>query len=165
MKKMMIITAIAAIALTTTVMAAPAEARWGWGGGSPGVGYYCSDAVTARVNLTAEQATKLNALRDAHFKEIKPLQDRLYSKSGDLRILWLQSTPDRLKILNTQKEIRTIRDQLYDKQTAHQLEARKVLTPDQQSLLGNYGPGPGPGYGPYGAGMGYGRGHRVRMGY
>jgi len=158
MKKLM--TTIAVIAVAAAVMAAPAEARGGWGGSYHGGGYYYDLAAAPGLNLTEAQAGKLNAVRNAHLREVKPLQDQMYSKSGDLRLLWLQRTPDQQKILTVQKEVRALRDQLYDKQTAYRLEAQKVLTPEQQAMLQNYGPRQA-----YGSGMGYGRGHGMRMGY
>jgi len=76
----------------------------------------------------------------------------------ELRKMWLQENPDKDKILALQKEVRTLRDQLEDKATAHKLEIRKVLTPEQREKLVNSGWGKGMGFGPRG-GM---RGHNER---
>lgn len=163
MKKLM--TMIAVIALAA-VMTSPAEARRGWGG-NPGDGYYYDLAATPGLNLTAEQSGKLNALREAHLREIKPLQDQRYSKSSEMRLLWLERTPDQKKILTVQKEVRTLRDQLYDKRTAYWLEANKILTPEQQTKLQAYGAGRdyGSGKGMRGrGGMGMGPGMGQGMG-
>lgn len=144
MKKMM--TVIAVIAVTAVVASSPAEARRGVGGGYAGGGYY--DLATAPgLNLTAEQSEKLSSLREAHLREVKPLRDQMYSKGGELRLLWLQRTLDQQKIRTVQNEVRTLRDQLYDKQTAYRLEAQKILTPEQQTKLQAYGASQGYGYG------------------
>jgi Spy/CpxP family protein refolding chaperone len=49
------------------------------------------------LNLTAEQKTKIGDLRTAHLKDIKPIQDKLHSKAGDLRLLWLEKSPTRAR--------------------------------------------------------------------
>jgi Spy/CpxP family protein refolding chaperone len=84
-----------------------------------------------------------------------------------MRLLWLERTPDQKKILTVQKEVRTLRDQLYDKRTAYWLEANKILTPEQQTKLQAYGAGRdyGSGKGMRGrGGMGMGPGMGQGMG-
>ncbi len=137
----------------------------GWGRGQGGGPCY-SDGVTALsgLDLTAEQTAKINALRETHLKDIKPLQDKMFSKRGELRLLWLQQNPDQDKILAVQKEIRTIRDQMQDKMTVQRLNVLKVLTPEQQEKIKAFGPGRGFGPGMKG-GPGFdGRGSGMRGG-
>ncbi|MGV8079958.1 MAG: Spy/CpxP family protein refolding chaperone [Syntrophales bacterium] len=155
MKKLM--TVMAVIALAAIVVTSPAEARRGWGGGYPGGGYY-DLAAAPGLNLTAEQAEAQRSLREIHLREVKPLQDQMFSKSSELRLLWLERTPDQKKILVVQKEVRSLRDQLTDRQTSYRLEAPKILTPEQQARLQINGRGLG-----YGRGHGWGPGGR--MGY
>ena len=104
-------------------------------------------ALYGRLDLTAEQKTKIEALRNSFLRDIKPLQDQMFSKRGDLRLLWLQTSPDKEKILAVQKDIRAIRDQLQDKAVAHRVDAYNLLTPEQKekakSFLGGQGPGRG----------------------
>lgn len=103
----------------------------GWGqrerGGLSGISKY--------LNLTDDQTAKINALQKAHLKDIKPLQDEMFSKRGDLRILWLEKEPNQEKILTMQKEIRTIRDQMHDKATEFKVAVAKILTPEQKEKL------------------------------
>jgi Spy/CpxP family protein refolding chaperone len=139
MKKVMMIVAVIALA---AVVASPAMAyrgmRAGYGSGPGNV----ADIGAARgLDLTAEQTQKINTLREAHLKDIKPLQDQMYSKSGELRNLWLAKTPDKEKILALQKEAQGLRGQLMDKLTTYRLEARKVLTPEQLTKVQSYGTG------------------------
>ena len=143
MKKLMIVLAV--IAVVAVVASSPAEARRGGGEGYPGGGYY-DLAAAPGLNLTAEQTEKLGTLREAHLREVKPLRDQVYSKAGELRLLWLQRTPDQQKIVTVQKEVRILRDQLTDKQTAYRLEANKILTPEQLTKVQAYGAGRGYGY-------------------
>jgi len=141
MKKVMTVVAVIALA---AIMASPVMAyrgmKVGYGYGPGNV----SDIAAARdLKLTAEQTEKINALRESHLKDIKPLQDQIYSRSGELRTLWLAKTPDKEKILALQKEAQGIRDQLAEKLIAYRLEARQVLTTEQQAKIQSYGP-----YGP-----------------
>jgi Spy/CpxP family protein refolding chaperone len=142
MKKVTMI--VAAVALAA-VVASPALAYRGGGGQhnrGPGYGYGMMDE-TRGLDLTTEQTQKINDLREAHLKDIKPIQDQLYAKSGDLRNLWIAKAPDHEKILALQKEVRSLRDQSTDKMTVYRLEARKVLTPEQLTKVQSYGMGQG----------------------
>jgi Spy/CpxP family protein refolding chaperone len=173
MKKIMLtlMTVLVIAALTTTSFAY----GWGqgmWSGRGPGYGscWSADDQGLSGLNLTADQEAKIRSLREAQLKEDKPILDKMFSKRGELRLLWLQQNPDREKIVTVQKEIRSLRDQLQDKQTNNRLAVLKVLTPEQQTRIQafgggrgfgkgrGFGPGGGPGYG-YGPG-GYGLGPR-----
>ncbi|MCK9197184.1 MAG: periplasmic heavy metal sensor [Syntrophales bacterium] len=166
MKKLMAVMAVIAIAAVVT--SSPAEARRGWWNGQQGGGYYDVAAMSG-LNLSAEQTVKLTSLRESHLREVKPMQDHMYSKAGELRLLWLQQTPDQAKILAVQKETRTLRDQLTDKQISYRLEANKILTPEQLTKVQAYGAGRGYGYakgmrGQGGMGTGPGMGQGMGMG-
>jgi Spy/CpxP family protein refolding chaperone len=142
---------------TVTAFAASAFATGpGWGRGHGGEGYYGKDiTLMSELNLTAEQTTKINAFREAFLKDSKPLQDKMFSKRGDLKILWLQQNPDEEKILAMQKDIRALRDQIQEKRDVYRLNVYNVLTPEQKEKLKSYGPGRGFGHGMRGGpGMG-----------
>jgi len=120
------------------------------------------------LNLTAEQAGQLRNLREAHLKDIQPLQNKLYSKRSELRLLWLQQSPDQGKITAADREIRALRDQIQDKMTSHRLATFKILTPEQQTKLQASGAGRGYGSGKGmrgqgGMGMGPGMGQGMGM--
>ena len=153
---------LATILLLLAALAVPADAFRG--GRGYGNGPCCSGdfANVPGLNLTAEQKTKIADMRSAHLKEVKPLQDQMFSKKGDLRLLWQEKNPDQAKITAKQKEIRVLRDQIEDKSTNHRWAIYKELTPEQQEALRAYGPagrcfGGGDGFGP-GAGGGRGPG-------
>ena len=134
-----------------------------WGpnsGRGPG---YCRQAGLERLNLTDDQKAKIEALQTNHEKAVRPLRDKMFDKSVELRRLWLQANPDKGKIVAAEKEMRVIRDELQDKATDMRLEMHKVLTPEQNEKLSNMGWGRGPGFGPRGGmrgpgGCGYGPG-------
>jgi len=153
MKKLLaIVTVLLFLAVAVSPVLAQRGRGYGPGGGWGSGGGPCSDPAAAKLNLTAEQTAKIDALRASHLKEVKPIQDKMFSKRGDLRLFWLEKNPDPEKIAEVQKEIRSLRDQIHDKGTAYRLEVNKVLTPEQQSQFrnacpggrsGSYGPGGG----------------------
>ena len=116
-------------------------------------------ALYSKLNLSADQKARIETLRNALLRDIKPLQDQMFSKRGDLKLLWLQTNPDKEKILAVQRDIRAIRDKIEDKAVAHRVDVFNILTPEQQekarAFAGGHGPGPG---------MGEGRGERGMMG-
>jgi len=120
----------------------------GWDRGHGGAGSYGpTTSFLSQLNLTPEQTAKINALREAFLRDIKPLRDKMFSKRGDLRLLWLQTNPDQNKIIAAQREIRALRDQLQDKVTTYRLDVLKILTPEQQEKVKSFrlGRGFGPG--------------------
>lgn len=146
MKKLtLILTALAAgLLLTSQVFA------WGPGSGK-GRGYkHCGESGLERLNLTNDQKSKIEALQDANFKATKTVREKIFDKSVELRRLWLTANPDKDKIAAAQKQLRVLRDEMEDKNTATTLEIRKVLTPAQNEKLANSTSGRGPGFGPRG---------------
>ena len=170
MKKLMIaVLAVAVLATSGVVMAQ------GWGGNpgggrgpGMGMGYGPNDpgygprgpghgpgAWAAKLNLSAEQTQKMQALREGFFKETIPLRNEMMIKKLELQTLWAQAKPDEGKILAKQKEINALRAQFQEKATKHRLEARNILTPEQQAQVGTF----------WGAGRGFGPGHSMRGGF
>ncbi|MBU3931441.1 MAG: Spy/CpxP family protein refolding chaperone, partial [Proteobacteria bacterium] len=88
---------------------------FGWGRG-PGVCYgpcaRCDFQGPAGVDLTTDQKAKLDELRDARFKEMEPLREKMFTKRDALRNLWLEKNPDQAKIAEAQREMRAVRDQM-----------------------------------------------------
>lgn len=156
MKKLM----VTAMALLVTAMIATSVLAFGPGRG-PGYGP-CGRGDSGGyggLNLAADQKAKMSELREAHFKDVKPLRDQMFAKRDELRKLWLEPNPDQGKITAAQKEMREVRDQMQDKKTAFRLDALKVLTPEQREKAKSFAAGysAGRGYGP-GRGQGKGRG-------
>jgi protein CpxP len=136
---------------------------FGWGRG-PGYGP-CGRGDfegPAGLNLAPEQTAKFKEMRDAQWKELKPLREQMFTKRDEIRKLWLEPNPDQAKITAAQKEMNSLRDQIQDKTTALRLDALKTLTPEQQdklrSSLSESGRGCGPrrgmGHGSWGGGAG-----------
>ena len=170
MKKLTLVLMAVVLGVLLTV---PAFAFGPRGGSGPGGCYqgncpggdrdYYPDKMFKKLNLTDEQKTKIEALVTAREKEIRPIREKMFDKSEELRRLWLNENPDKDKILALQKEARTLRDNMEDKSTALRFEIRKILTPEQQAKLANFGWGRDPGFGPRGCKRGQG-GHGPGMG-
>lgn len=105
----------------------------------PGVG--CG--LHCLPNLTQEQAGKIQEMRERHFKEVAPLKQQIMAKRLELRAQWLSKNPDEKKINALQKEIMDLRTKIQEKTTNMRLEARKILSPEQQAQLGACGLGMG----------------------
>jgi Spy/CpxP family protein refolding chaperone len=118
-----------------------------------GLGYH-HNAIWGKLNLSDEQKVKIEGIRTSARKEIRPIREKMFDKSVELRRLWLQVNPDRDKIMAAQKEMRKLRDFMDDKITAMRLEIRKVLTPEQNEKLANSHWDRGPGFGPRGGNRG-----------
>jgi Spy/CpxP family protein refolding chaperone len=99
------------------------------------------------LDLTSEQKAKIEALRLSFIKDIKPLQDQMFSERGDIRLLWMQPTPDKAKISSLRKDMRNINDQIEDRATGLRVDVFNTLTPEQKSkakaffFVHGFGPG------------------------
>jgi Spy/CpxP family protein refolding chaperone len=171
MKKMFV--AILVVTLLTTSGLALAQG-WGRGpGAGPGYGPGphgpgSKDVWGAGLNLTPEQNQKMQAMREAFFKETLPVRNEMQVKQLELRTLWAQTNPDEAQIIAKQKGVNALKAQLQEKGTKFRLEMRKILTPEQQAQMSAYGPGFGRGQdmrGGYGHGPGSGMGMGMGMGY
>jgi Spy/CpxP family protein refolding chaperone len=113
----------------------------------PGMGPGYGAPPMGAPNLTPEQSQKLQELRQSYFNDIGPLQNQVFSKRAETRMLWSQANPDAGKIAAKQLEIQELETQLREKATQHQLAVRKILTPEQQAQMPGMGLGMGPGKG------------------
>lgn len=120
---------------------------WRRGPGSMmGYGSDCYGAgvlANPNLNLTEEQAARIRALDEKYLGEIKPIQDQFYDKRGELKLEWLQRTPDHSKINALQQEVTNLRNQMREKMTGHRLDVLKILTREQQAIMQDYRPGRG----------------------
>jgi Spy/CpxP family protein refolding chaperone len=134
MKKMSM--TILAVFLAIAVSSQALAFNGGYGRGRGGDYCYRGDVGnTAGLNLSEEQTAKIRELREAQWKDIRPIQEKMFSKRGELRQLWLQKNPDENKITAVHKEIRALRDQMQDKMLSYRLAMFKILTPEQQTKV------------------------------
>ena len=137
-------------------------------GADPGSGHTwgrCSEGGDSgkTSSLTPEQRTQLQEMRRKFHDETSQLRESIFSKRQELRSLWSDPNADPKVIINKEKEVRELQDQMQDKMVQFKLEARKVLTPEQLSQFGERGMGPGFGHGP-GMGPRHGKGPGPGMG-
>jgi Spy/CpxP family protein refolding chaperone len=103
-------------------------------------------------SLTPEQRTKFQELSSKLNAETAQLRGAMVTKRLELRSLWADPKADPKAILDKEKELQSIRDQLRDKGVQFKLEARKNLTPEQ---IAQFGSGFGMGRGRMMAGRGF----------
>ncbi len=105
--------------------------------------------------LTSEQRAKFQELRRKFREENAKLIGAIVTKKLELQSLWTDPKADSKAILDKEKELRDLKNQLMDKAVQTRLEARKFLTPEQ---IQNWKPGRGMRHG-------FGRGHMMGGGY
>jgi Spy/CpxP family protein refolding chaperone len=113
-------------------------------------------------SLSPEQRAKFQELRRKFIEETAQLRGALLTKRLELQSLWNDPKADPKAIMDKEKELRDLQNQMRDKVVQNRLEARKLLTPEQITEFGQ-GQGMGSGFGRggvmgHGHGMGYGYG-------
>ena len=100
-------------------------------------------------SLTPEQKTKFQELRQKFNGETAQLRGSILTKRLELQSLWTNPKADSKAIMDKEKELRDLQNQMRDKVIQYKLEARKFLTPEQIAEFGQH------------RGMGHGRGHMM----
>jgi Spy/CpxP family protein refolding chaperone len=131
---------IMAVFFAAVVSTSAFASNWGRGPGydrSKGSGPCYSENFRGvnQLNLTQEQTAKLAEIKNAHTKAMMPLREQMFAKRNAIKALWLEANPDQEKITEADKDMRALRNQIYDKNTAFRLESLKVLTPAQQEKV------------------------------
>ena len=138
------ISIVVVLALTLTMGLAASSWAGPWGGGMGG-GMGCN---VGTMNLTPDQAGKFFDLKDKFRNDTAAARKQMMVKHAELAALWKAEKPDQAAISAKQKELNALRDQMQEKRTAFQLEARKIAP----ELAQGFGRGMGRGMG----GMGHG---------
>lgn len=133
--------------------APPPSAPGGPGMRGMGRGGAARAELRKQLNLTEAQQDKLADIRDRSARAAIPIQGDLRIAALDLRKLVRADKPDARAIDAQIDKIAGLRAKLQKSRMAGMLEARSVLTPEQQKLLRDARPG-----------MGMGRGMRGGMG-
>ncbi len=160
MKKLMIVLSL----VSMMVLGAVYSYAYGPGHGSRGKGGPCwESSETGKASaLTPEQRTKFQELRQKFVDETAKIRGSLLTKKLELQSLWTNPKAEAKAIVDKEKELRDLQNQMRDKGLQFKLEARQFLTPEQISGLGP-GCGMGSGFGP-GAGRGQMRGRGMGRG-
>lgn len=91
-------------------------------------------------SLTPEQKAKIQELRRDFKRDNAKLIGAIVTKKLELKSLWTDPKSDPKAILDKERELRDLRNQLKDKAVQMRLEVRKFLTPEQ---IQNWRPGRG----------------------
>ncbi len=91
-------------------------------------------------SLTPEQTAKIQELRRDFRRDNAKLIGAIVTKKLELESLWTDPKSDPKAILDKERELRDLRNQLKDKALQMRLEVRKLLTPEQ---IQNWRPGRG----------------------
>jgi Spy/CpxP family protein refolding chaperone len=127
-KSVWIMTAIVLVWTTGALAAGP------YGKGRhQGKGMNIPPEIVSALELTPEQTQKIRSLRVDHQKDVMPLRTQKFEKRAELRLLWMQMTPDVEKIKAKQKEMHDIEWQIREKSIDFRLAMRNVLTEEQLS--------------------------------
>ncbi|HUL30452.1 MAG TPA: Spy/CpxP family protein refolding chaperone [Thermodesulfobacteriota bacterium] len=106
-------------------------------------------------SFTPEQKAKFQDLRRKFSEDNAKLFGAIVTKRLELHSLWTDPKADSKAILDKERELRDLQNQVRDKAVQMRLEARKFLTPEQ---IQNWRPG-------WGMGRGFGGGHMMGHGY
>lgn len=139
----------------------------GWAGNQP------------NLNLTNDQAKAFNDLQSKHVAEVSFVRQAIRQKQLESDRLFLDASPDAAKLTALQQEMSALKAQVAEKNLAYKLQARKLLTAEQLTMIPpgcnfgcnmrGYNRGAGKGYNrgagygndcTQGYGRGRGRGHR-----
>ena len=105
------------------------------------------------MNLTPDQAGKIFDLKEKLHGDTVVLRKQMMVQHAELAALLKAEKPDQTAIQAKQKELNALRDQMQEKMTAFQFEAKKTA-PDFDMGRGVMGMGMEMGMGPGGKGMG-----------
>jgi zinc resistance-associated protein len=154
---------ILGLVMLLAAFAYPAFARGpGWGGQGkqfcpgagpgPGGGYGPGTGYSPRLggggfaggwsNLTPEQMTQLEQLRQTHYNDTADLRNELRSKSYELRAVLVSPTTDPQKAQELQKQVSDLRTRMDERRLAFKLDAKKIAP--EAAFGGGFGRGQGP---------------------
>lgn len=148
---------IALITLLFLAGASAAQAQWGrgncpmgWAGNQP------------NLNLTDDQTKAFNDLQSKHVAEVSSVRQAIMQKQLESDRLFLDASPDAAKLTALQNEVSALKAQVAEKNLAYKLQARKLLTAEQLTMVP---PGCNFGCNPRGYNRGAGNGYDQPAGY
>src|SRR4030043_1289553 len=103
--------------------------------GRPGPMYPPMQEWVRRLNLTGGQTAKLQTLRHSYLRDTLVWRNELAVKRFDLQDLLQNPQAEDQQILARQREVSELEGKIQERTILHQLEIRKVLTPEQIKLI------------------------------
>jgi len=120
-------------------------------------GMIVPDFMLMDLDVTPDQASNMNALRNAYIKDITSLRGRVSGKEKEMKQL-REERPDLDELIQAmQKEIFNLKKGVQEKRHKYVQDVRDILTPEQNAVLRSQGVndddskkkmGPGRGSGP-----------------
>jgi len=134
------LTVLLGVSLSSLALAQEPPEKKGWefrGGRRMMMGPMHSPLMdwASRLNLTEEQTTRLQELRESYLRETMVWRNELLIKRFDLRDLLNNPKADTDAVLTKQREISELESKIQERALLFQMEMRKVLTPEQIQLL------------------------------
>ena len=97
------------------------------GHGGPG-------AIVRRLKLTDEQRPQFEKVTSTLAKKQIALRSKLMTMRVDMRDLFREGTPDRLKVRTMQDEMAKVQSDIRGNRTDYWFDVNKMLTPEQQKI-------------------------------
>ena len=132
MKKIITVIVIVAIVVAASTSALAAESCCC---APMGVGYTDITELPG-LNLTTQQKSRIISLKESY---INPLQQKMFNKRNELRIILRSRPPDQSRVMAAEKELIAIREQLYEKHESYRQGVLNILTAKQKTKLRGYG--------------------------
>lgn len=109
--------------------------RRGFQGPHGGMGDAFPSDLVEKLELTDTQQAKLRILRTAHAKEMAKLRADMEVAHIELREVMTNTNPSATDAKSKAAEVNAARARLFEKSVAFRVEAKNVLTPEQQKTL------------------------------
>jgi Spy/CpxP family protein refolding chaperone len=130
---------LAALAALLVLGGVGAAYAWGPGWGKMNVPWAYGEAPchpgAIDLDLSEEQAKKLQDLKLEVQKEMLDVKSSLKAKALELQTLLLSKEPDQAKVSSLLEEIGQIRTDMQKKAVDYQIEMREILTEEQWNKL------------------------------
>jgi Spy/CpxP family protein refolding chaperone len=138
MKKLLVVSSLLAVMLSGVTLAFANPPGPGYGPGYGRMHYQEQGGPGKLSNLTPEQKAKFQELRRKFRAENAQLIGSLVTKRMELQSLWTDPKADPKAIMDKERELRDLQNQMRDKGVQSRLEAREFLTPEQISQFGQH---------------------------
>ena len=126
MKKIMIVAVLSLIvSLPSLLMARPHNK---FGPGELNTLWAKDDAAFSKLDLTADQQERIQALRKTLERDIAPLREEKYERIAELSLLWKDPNPDGAKIKARMRAFGDLMWRIVEKEVDYRLSFRDILT-------------------------------------
>jgi Spy/CpxP family protein refolding chaperone len=107
--------------------------QWKETGGCSGCTF--GPKMLSKLNLSAEQQAKVNALQDKMDKDNQPTIKKLDTLRAQMQKLWLADKPSEKSILKQQAKMAPLREKLRNRRVRFKIAVLSLLSPEQKLLF------------------------------